>query len=50
MSLDYQRSACELGDDAVYVPVEGLGHRQIIDPVGPAWPVIAGHLGRLLAT
>ena len=49
MSLGYQRTACELGDEAVYAPIEGLDHRQIIDPARRAWPVIAGHLERLLS-
>jgi fermentation-respiration switch protein FrsA (DUF1100 family) len=49
MSENYQRAARELGDDARYVPIEGLGHREIIDPAGMAWPEIATHLARLLS-
>jgi hypothetical protein len=49
MSGDYQEKACELGDDAVYEPLEDLGHRDLIDPRQPSWPVIAGHIGRLFS-
>jgi acetyl esterase/lipase len=49
MSQDYQRAASDAGDDARYVPIEGLGHREIVDPSSTAWPVIAGHLERLLS-
>jgi acetyl esterase/lipase len=49
MSGDYQEKAYELGDDAVYEPVENLGHRDLIDPRQPSWPVIAGHIGRLFS-
>jgi acetyl esterase/lipase len=48
MSADYQKSASELGDPAVYEPVENLGHRELIDPKQPSWSVIAGHIERLL--
>jgi predicted esterase len=48
MSGEYQKKASELGDDAVYEPVENLGHRELIDPKQPSWPVIAGHIERLL--
>ena len=50
MSSDYQRVARAAGDDAVYVPIEGVGHRGMIDPASAAWPVISGHLEHLLST
>ena len=50
MSSDYQRSARAAGDDALYVPVEGVSHRAIIDPTSAAWPVISGHIERILST
>jgi acetyl esterase/lipase len=49
MSSDYERAARGAGDDARYVPIEGVDHGGLIDPSGPAWPVIAGHLERLIA-
>jgi len=48
MSEDYQRTAQTLGDDAVYVPIEGIGHREVIDPASAAWPAIIDHLRSLL--
>jgi acetyl esterase/lipase len=50
MSRDYQRVASEAGDDARYVPLDGVDHRGLIDPGGPAWPVIAGHIEELLSS
>jgi acetyl esterase/lipase len=50
MSADYQRAAGAAGDDARYEPIEGLGHRQLIDPASAAWPVLAGHLERIFST
>jgi pimeloyl-ACP methyl ester carboxylesterase len=48
LSEDYARAARELGDEAVYVPIAGLGHREVIDPSSKSWPLIAEHLRRLL--
>ncbi len=50
MSSDYQRTAREAGDDAIYVPVQGTGHREMIDPSSAAWPVISSHIERLFST
>lgn len=50
MSSDYQRSAREAGDDAIYVPVEGVNHRGMIDPTSAAWPVISSHIERFFST
>jgi acetyl esterase/lipase len=47
MSSDYQKAAGLAGDDARYVPVEGVGHRDLIDPRSGGWPVISRELQRL---
>jgi pimeloyl-ACP methyl ester carboxylesterase len=49
MSADYERAARGAGDDAVYVPVPGVGHRGLIDPTSAAWPVIVHHLEQLFS-
>lgn len=49
MSRDYQRRADAAGDETAYVPLEGLGHRDVIDPKQRSWPVIGDHLDRLLS-
>ncbi len=36
MSRDYQTLATSKGDDARYLLVDGIGHRQLIDPKGQA--------------
>ena len=50
MSSDYQKAAAAAGDDATYVPVEGVGHRELIDPKGRGWPVISRELQRLISS
>ncbi|MGH9017375.1 MAG: alpha/beta hydrolase family protein [Acidimicrobiales bacterium] len=37
MSERYVERACAAGDDARYVPLPGVGHREVIDPRNPAW-------------
>jgi acetyl esterase/lipase len=49
MSEGYQRDAVRLGDDAVYVPLDGVGHREVIARDGRAWQETARHLERLLS-
>jgi acetyl esterase/lipase len=49
MSSDYTGLATECGDDAVFEPVPGLNHRQLIDPRLAAWPVVVRHLRELFA-
>jgi dipeptidyl aminopeptidase/acylaminoacyl peptidase len=49
MSGDYERAAREAGDDVLYVPVPGVGHRGLIDPTSAAWPVISHHLEQLFS-
>jgi len=50
MSSGYERLAASHGDEVLFEPVEGAGHRQMIDPRGPAWSVLAPHLRRLLGS
>ncbi len=49
MSSDYLKLGCGLGDDVSYVPLKGLGHRELIDPACESWPVIAQHLEGLIS-
>jgi len=48
MSERYVLAAREAGDPATYVPIEGVAHRQMLDPGDPSWAVALDHLGRLL--
>jgi acetyl esterase/lipase len=48
MSQDYQNQAASKGDDARYLRVDGLGHRQLIDPNGAGWLKAASELERLI--
>jgi acetyl esterase/lipase len=50
MSEDYVARARAAGDDALYVALEGVGHRDVIDPQGPAWAETSAHLERLFGT
>lgn len=49
MSSDYREAACQAGDEASYVPIDGIGHRDLIDPRSQAWPVISANLERLFS-
>jgi acetyl esterase/lipase len=49
MSEAYQRKACGAGDAVVYAPIEGVGHREVIDARTRSWSVVARHLERLLS-
>jgi acetyl esterase/lipase len=49
MSSDYQTAAAEAGDDAKYVPVEGVGHRDLIDPTARGWPIIVREIQLLIS-
>jgi pimeloyl-ACP methyl ester carboxylesterase len=49
MSEEYRRKACEAGDAAVYAPIEGMGHRDLIDPSRESWSIVADYLERLLS-
>ncbi len=48
LSERYSQAAQAAGDDAVYVPVAGAGHRDVIDPRSDAWRQTVSHLERLL--
>jgi acetyl esterase/lipase len=47
-SRKYALAAREAGDEALLVELEGLDHMQLIEPDGPAWPVIQAQLASLL--
>lgn len=49
MSERYAHQAQEAGDDARYVPLQGIGHRELIDPHGTAWAEIAATLADVFA-
>jgi dipeptidyl aminopeptidase/acylaminoacyl peptidase len=49
MSESYAARATANGDDATYLPVPGVGHRDAVRRAGPAWNVAVEQLQRLLA-
>jgi acetyl esterase/lipase len=49
LSEDYVSNATACGDPAVYVPLAGLGHMEMIDPGSAAWASAEDHLARLFA-
>jgi hypothetical protein len=49
MSEHYREKASTSGDPVVYVRIEAMGHGEVIDPALEAWPILAGHLDRLLS-
>jgi acetyl esterase/lipase len=48
MSEDYQIRATELGDSARYSHVDGIGHRDLIDPTKEGWTTAVSELARLI--
>jgi pimeloyl-ACP methyl ester carboxylesterase len=46
LSAEYVERAVALGDDATYVPLAGVGHRDVIDPGGVAFAQVKGILDR----
>jgi acetyl esterase/lipase len=50
MSAEYCKRAVAAGDDAMYVPLAGLTHRDLLSPNEAGWPAIATHLERLFAS
>jgi hypothetical protein len=44
MSRDYQTLATILGDDARSLLVDGIGHRQLINPKGRGWATAVSEL------
>jgi acetyl esterase/lipase len=49
MSRDYQTEAARKGDSARYLLVDGIGHRQLIDPRGLGWATAVSELTSILA-
>ncbi|MFZ0665415.1 MAG: alpha/beta hydrolase [Acidimicrobiales bacterium] len=49
MSEEYCKAASQLGDRAEYVPIQGVGHRDLINPKANAWEIALGHLEVLLS-
>jgi acetyl esterase/lipase len=49
LSEEYVDAAKACGDPAVYVPLAGLGHMEMIDPGSAAWAAAEEHLDRLFA-
>jgi acetyl esterase/lipase len=49
MSQDYRQAAVSCGDAVEYVPLDGVGHRELIDPRGKGWLATLCHLEELLA-
>ncbi len=50
MSETYAELAAAAGDDTRYVPLPGVGHRELIDPGGPAWDAISTGLEHILSS
>jgi acetyl esterase/lipase len=48
MSRDYQSLAASNGDSARFLLVDGIGHRQLIDPSGPGWAMAVSELEQLI--
>jgi acetyl esterase/lipase len=49
MSEAYAAEACQAGDDAHYIALPGVGHREVIDPAGAAWDNAREQLERTFA-
>jgi acetyl esterase/lipase len=47
MSERYVGQAVAAGDDARYIPLPGVGHREVIDPRNLAWEAASTHLAAL---
>ena len=48
MSENYQAKAVQRGDVARYLPLEGVGHRDVTDPSGPGWSAAMSELENLI--
>jgi acetyl esterase/lipase len=48
MSQNYQVKAHGAGDEARYIPLENVGHREIIDADGPGWTAAMSELEGLV--
>ena len=49
MSEEYQREATARGDEVKFIPLEGVGHLELIDPKSAAWPTVRDGVRALLA-
>jgi acetyl esterase/lipase len=49
MSSDYAERASRCGDQARFIGLEGVGHRDVINPAGRAWKETIAELERLFA-
>jgi acetyl esterase/lipase len=49
LSRDYQTLAASLGDSSRSLLVDGIGHRQLIDPKGRGWATAVSELERMIA-
>jgi acetyl esterase/lipase len=50
MSETYAELAKAAGDEARYVPLSGVGHRELIDPRSPAWDAISTSLEHVFSS
>lgn len=48
MSRDYVAAATRTGDTARFVLVDGIGHRQLIDPEGAGWAAALSELEQII--
>jgi acetyl esterase/lipase len=48
LSEHYVARATDAGDDARYVPLAGVGHREMIDPHGHAWSELTSQLQEII--
>jgi dipeptidyl aminopeptidase/acylaminoacyl peptidase len=44
MSERYVEQALEVGDDARYLPLSGVGHRELISPQGVTWDALDAYV------
>jgi dipeptidyl aminopeptidase/acylaminoacyl peptidase len=49
MSEGFVAAARSRGDDTVYLPVPGVGHRDLLDPKAAGWAATVEHIARFLA-
>jgi len=49
MSERYARRAHDAGDDVRLVTLEGVGHREVIDPRAESWPAVVDFVGELIS-
>jgi acetyl esterase/lipase len=49
LSIDYVAAAARAGDQAAYVPLEGVAHREVISAPSLAWQAASAHIERLFS-